>query len=96
MPFTSREELKHYQRLRKRVKDARTPEEGAASREMALRLQAAIAGLPPKQRAALTLSRFDGLAYQDVANALGCTEGAVKALVFRATQTLKRDLREYL
>lgn len=76
--------------------DARTPEEGAASREMALRLQAAIAGLPPKQRAALTLSRFDGLAYQDVANALGCTEGAVKALVFRATQTLKRDLREYL
>ena len=76
--------------------DARTPEEGAVSSEMAAHLKRAIAGLPPKQRAALTLSRFDGLAYQDVANALGCTEGAVKALIFRATQTLKRDLREYL
>lgn len=76
--------------------DARTPEEGVASGEMATRLQRAIAGLPPKQRAALTLSRFDGLPYQEVANALGCTEGAVKALIFRATQTLKRDLREYL
>ena len=76
--------------------DARTPEEGVASLEMATRLQAAIAGLPPKQRAALTLSRFDGLPYQEVANALGCTEGAVKALIFRATQTLKRDLREHL
>lgn len=76
--------------------DARTPEEGAASRELAVRLEKAIVGLPPKQRAALTLSRFDGLAYQDVAAALGCTEGAVKALIFRATQTLKRDLREFL
>ena len=76
--------------------DARTPEEDAVSHEIAVRLQRAIAGLPPKQRAAVMLSRFDGLAYQDVANALGCTEGAVKALIFRATQTLKRDLREYL
>ncbi len=49
-----------------------------------------------KQRAALLLSRMDGLAYRDVAEALGSTEGAVKALLFRATQTLKRGLREYL
>jgi DNA-directed RNA polymerase specialized sigma24 family protein len=31
-----------------------------------------------------------------VARSLGCTEGAVKALLFRATQTLKKQLREYL
>jgi len=72
------------------------PEAGAASRELARRLESAIAALPPKQRAALLLSRLDGLAYEDVAAALGCSEGAVKALVFRATQGLKQRLRDHL
>lgn len=76
--------------------EARTPEENAATRELARRLEAQVAELPPKQRAALLLSRIDGLAYRDVAQALGCSEGAVKALLFRATQTLKRNLREFL
>jgi RNA polymerase sigma-70 factor (ECF subfamily) len=76
--------------------DARTPEEGAAARELAGHLEVAVAALPPKQRAALLLSRVDGLAYRDVAEALGCTEGAVKALLFRATQSLKKTLRDHL
>jgi RNA polymerase sigma-70 factor (ECF subfamily) len=73
-----------------------TPEDGASSRELAQQIDTAIAALPPKQRAAILLSRFDGLNYQDVAAALGCTEGAVKALVFRATQSLKQTLKDYL
>jgi len=72
------------------------PEAGAAGRQLAVRLEAALAALPPKQRAAMLLSRMDGLNYEDVATALGCTEGAVKALVFRATQTLKATLKEFL
>jgi len=76
--------------------DAVTPEAGAASRELARRLETAVDELPAKQRAALLLSRVDGLAYRDVAEALGCSEGAVKALLFRATQSLKKTLREYL
>ncbi len=75
---------------------ALTPEEGAASRELQRHLSRAIAALPAKQRAALLLSRVDGLEYKDVADALGTTEGAVKALIFRATQTLKRGLKDYL
>src|SRR5213080_2362070 len=73
-----------------------TPEQGAAARQLERRLEVLVAELPAKQRAALLLSRMDGLAYRDVAEALGSTEGAVKALLFRATQTLKRGLREYL
>jgi RNA polymerase sigma-70 factor (ECF subfamily) len=73
-----------------------TPEQGAATREMARQLERAVVELPPKQRAALLLSRVDGLAYRDVGEALGCSEGAVKALLFRATQSLKRTLKEYL
>ncbi len=77
-------------------RDAPTPEQGASTRELSRQLEAAVAELPPKQRAALLLSRVDGLAYRDVAQALGCTEGAVKALLFRATQTLKQRLRDFL
>jgi RNA polymerase sigma-70 factor (ECF subfamily) len=76
--------------------NAPTAEQGASTRELSKRLESAVAALPPKQRAALLLSRVDGLAYRDVARSLGCTEGAVKALLFRATQTLKKQLREYL
>lgn len=72
------------------------PEAGAASRELARALEAAIAELPPKQRAALLLSRIDGLAYRDVGEVMGCTEGAVKALLFRATHALKARLREHM
>jgi RNA polymerase sigma-70 factor, ECF subfamily len=76
--------------------DALTAEEGASTRELSRQLSDAVATLPPKQRAALLLSRVDGLAYRDVGEALGCSEGAVKALLFRATQTLKQKLRDFL
>lgn len=72
------------------------PADGAAGREMVRALEAAVAALPPKQRAALLLSRIDGMAYRDVAEAMGTTEGAVKALLFRATHGLREQLREYL
>jgi len=76
--------------------DAIDPERGAAGREMVRALESAVAELPPKQRAALLLSRIDGMAYRDVAEALGTTEGAVKALLFRATHGLRDRLRDFL
>ena len=72
------------------------PEAGAATRELARDLETAIGELPPKQRAALLLSRIDGLAYRDVGESLGISEGAVKALLFRATHALKARLREHM
>jgi len=76
--------------------DMPTPEEGASSRELSRLLDAGIKDLPPKQRAALLLSRVDGLAYNDVGKMIGCSEGAVKALIFRATQSLKKQLKDFL
>ena len=76
--------------------EAPTPEAAAAARELAVALDREIAALPGKQRAALLLSRMDGLAYRDVAEVLGCSEGAVKALLFRATHGLRERLRDFL
>ena len=39
---------------------------------------------------------IDGLAYRDVARVLKTTEGAVKALLFRATHSLKGQLQMLL
>ncbi len=55
-------------------------------------VRAAVAGLPPNQRAALLLQREDGLAHQDIAETLETTVGAVKSLLNRARKTLMAEL----
>jgi RNA polymerase sigma-70 factor (ECF subfamily) len=67
-----------------------------AAKQAADRIQKILRRLPESQRSALTLSRFEGLSYQEVAEVLGTTEKAVKSLVFRATQSLRAGLREFL
>lgn len=57
-------------------------------------LQAAVAELPPQQRAALLLARANGLSYEEVAISLSCSVPAVKSLVHRATVTLRERMRE--
>ena len=49
--------------------------------------------LPDRQRAALWLGAVEGLAYSEVAVALGVSEKAVKALVHRARSALAQKLQ---
>jgi RNA polymerase sigma-70 factor (ECF subfamily) len=60
--------------------------------ERAARVRAAIAELPPKQRAALILRIYHELSHQDIAAVLGSSVGAVKANVFHALQNLRKIL----
>lgn len=71
-------------------------ESALAGRELEARIREVLDTLPDNQRAALVLSRVDGLSYREVADALECSESAVKSLVFRATATLRRELEDYL
>jgi RNA polymerase sigma-70 factor (ECF subfamily) len=68
------------------------PEHQVKDREIVSHVQAAIEGLPPKQRAALLLSRVEGLDHRQVAQCLEVSEYSVKSLVFRATRTLREQL----
>jgi RNA polymerase sigma-70 factor (ECF subfamily) len=52
----------------------------------------AIQGLPDKQRAAVLMHKYHGLEYAQIARALGCSESAVKSLLFRAYETLRSRL----
>jgi RNA polymerase sigma factor (sigma-70 family) len=57
-------------------------------------LRRALLKLPVDKREVLVLSRFHGLSYAEVGEALGCEVGAVKVRVFRAMQQLRRIVGE--
>jgi RNA polymerase sigma-70 factor (ECF subfamily) len=52
----------------------------------------AIQALPPKQRAAVLMHKYQELEYARIAEALGCSESALKSLLFRAYETLRSRL----
>jgi RNA polymerase sigma-70 factor (ECF subfamily) len=62
--------------------------------ERAVRVRAAIAQLPRKQRATLILRVYHEMSHQDIADALGSSVGAAKANFFHALGNLKRLLGE--
>lgn len=74
----------------------RKGDEILAAKQAAGKIQQILQRLPESQRSALMLSRLEGLSYQEVAEVLGTTEKAVKSLVFRATQSLREGLKEFL
>jgi RNA polymerase sigma-70 factor (sigma-E family) len=55
-------------------------------------LLAALAELPARQRAAITLRYLEDLSEADVADLLGCPVGTVKSTVSRGLTTLRRHL----
>ena len=60
--------------------------------ERAEAVRAAIAKLPPKQRATLMLRVYQECSHEEIATALGSTVGAVKANFFHALGNLRRIL----
>jgi len=51
-----------------------------------------IAVLPAKQRAAVLMHKYEEMEYSQIAQALECSESAVKSLLFRAYETLRMRL----
>ncbi len=54
----------------------------------------AVAALPPRQRAAVLMHKYEEMEYSQIARALGCSESAVKSLLFRAYETLRARLAQ--
>ncbi len=55
-------------------------------------LEYSLGRLPQRQREALVLNRFQGLRYQEVAEAMGTTVPGVESLIQRALAALRADL----
>jgi len=56
----------------------------------------AIRSLPAKQRAAVMMHKYEEMEYAQIAGAIGCSESAVKSLLFRAYEALRVRLAHML
>jgi RNA polymerase sigma-70 factor (ECF subfamily) len=72
---------------------AETPEGLLAGKELAAAIQAAVEGLPVEHRKALELREVDGLAYEEIAQALACPVGTVRSRIHRAREAVAARLR---
>jgi RNA polymerase sigma factor (sigma-70 family) len=70
------------------------PDEAAHACWIAAQVRAAIAELPPGQRAAVTLFHLGGLSHAEVAGKLETRPGAVKTRLHKARATLRRALTD--
>ena len=68
------------------------PPDRVTSRETRRSLAMAFQKLPPTLQVAARLALVDERPYQDIADALGVSIGAVKSRVFRATRLLRHEL----
>jgi RNA polymerase sigma-70 factor (ECF subfamily) len=67
-------------------------EQKLADDDRAKAIWQAVAALPEKQRAAVLLHKYQDLDYGEIARILGCSESALKSLLFRAYETLRARL----
>ncbi len=72
------------------------PDQQAQQDELEQALDRAIAALPEKQRLAVVLRRHQELPYEQLCEILGMSLPAVKSLLFRARNELRKSLAAYL
>src|SRR3954454_21862091 len=65
------------------------PDQDLEARERIQALVASVKGLPERQRDAIVLRELEGRSYEELAAALGVTDGAVRQLLNRARSTLR-------
>ena len=77
----------------RQLKDKRPTVEYSLVYETRLQeIRDSIAALPAKQRAAVLMHKYEEMEYSQIAQALECSESAVKSLLFRAYETLRARL----
>jgi RNA polymerase sigma-70 factor, ECF subfamily len=80
--------------VRREAQDRAQLVEDRLVREVAMRqIRHAIRALPPKQRAAVIMHKYEEMDYTQISRVLRCSPSAVKALMFRAYETLRLRLR---
>lgn len=78
--------------------DPHAPAPGAAleREDLVSCVRAAIAALPPRQRMALVLAKYEELPYEEVGRVLGTSEKAIKSMIHRAREALRARLSSFL
>lgn len=75
---------------------ATDPGDAVLKGELATVVRAAVDALPEDQRLAVMLSKYEGLSYRELADAMERSVPAVKSLLVRARENLRTALEPYL
>ena len=73
-----------------------TAEQNLVRRERLLAIRARVLALPDKQRTAVLMHKYQGMDYKEIAEVLKLSESATKSLLFRAYETLREQLKEFV
>jgi RNA polymerase sigma-70 factor (ECF subfamily) len=73
-----------------------SPQKSALRRELAEKMEEALAKLPEKHREILVLRELDGMSYEDLARVLKIPKGTVMSRLFHARAKMQKLLLDYL
>ncbi|MGB7984043.1 MAG: sigma factor-like helix-turn-helix DNA-binding protein, partial [Terracidiphilus sp.] len=59
-------------------------------------IRAYVMALPERQRMAVLMHKYQGMDYREIGQVLKLSESAVKSLLFRAYQSLRETLKEFV
>jgi RNA polymerase sigma-70 factor, ECF subfamily len=73
-----------------------TVEESILRRERLAAIRERVQGLPERQRMAVVMHKYQQMDYKQIAEVLKLSESATKSLLFRAYETLRVQLKEFV
>jgi RNA polymerase sigma-70 factor (ECF subfamily) len=71
-------------------------ESGMLRRERMKAIRQHVLALPERQKTAVLMHKYEGLDYKQIGEVLKLSESATKSLLFRAYQTLREKLKDYV
>ena len=73
-----------------------TAEESLVRRERMLAIRSRVEALPERQRLAVIMHKYHQMDYKQISAVLKLSESATKSLLFRAYETLREQLKEFV
>jgi RNA polymerase sigma-70 factor, ECF subfamily len=73
-----------------------TAEEAIVRRERLAAIRQRVEALPERQKMALIMHKYQQMDYRQIAEVLKLSESAIKSLLFRAYETLREQLKEFV
>jgi RNA polymerase sigma-70 factor (ECF subfamily) len=71
-------------------------EEKLLKRERLAAIRSKVNALPERQRIAVLMHKYQQMDYREIASVLKLSESATKSLLFRAYETLREQLKEFI
>jgi len=75
------------------LKEFETPESSLMSEELKQAIHLAIQDLPEDTATAIKLREFEGLSYEEIAQAMDCPIGTVRSRIFRAREAIDKQVK---